>query len=214
MKPTTPQAVSPEITALCQKLVPDGRPRFVELTPLPGTDPLDCFSVVEEKSRLAGGSPCNGWRIWELPRFFIEAEFHCLWQDPEGRLRDITPAPSSVSRILFVPDPERVYEGRQVNNVRRALTTHPAINDFFRAADEQFEIMNRGDRAYRHGRIELSEDERQQMMYAEMRKANAIRTVQSALPRPGRNDPCPCGSGKKFKKCHGGPARERCESLL
>lgn len=22
---------------------------------------------------------------------------------------------------------------------------------------------------------------------------------------PGRNDPCPCGSGKKFKKCHGAP---------
>lgn len=21
--------------------------------------------------------------------------------------------------------------------------------------------------------------------------------------KPGRNDPCPCGSGKKFKKCHG-----------
>jgi hypothetical protein len=21
--------------------------------------------------------------------------------------------------------------------------------------------------------------------------------------RVGRNDPCPCGSGKKFKKCHG-----------
>jgi uncharacterized protein len=23
----------------------------------------------------------------------------------------------------------------------------------------------------------------------------------------GRNDPCPCGSGKKFKHCHGRPAR-------
>lgn len=22
--------------------------------------------------------------------------------------------------------------------------------------------------------------------------------------RPGRNDPCPCGSGRKYKKCHGG----------
>ncbi len=22
-----------------------------------------------------------------------------------------------------------------------------------------------------------------------------------------RNDPCPCGSGKKFKNCHGGDAR-------
>jgi len=22
-------------------------------------------------------------------------------------------------------------------------------------------------------------------------------------PKLGRNDPCPCGSGKKYKKCHG-----------
>jgi SEC-C motif len=22
-------------------------------------------------------------------------------------------------------------------------------------------------------------------------------------PEIGRNDPCPCGSGKKYKKCHG-----------
>ncbi len=26
---------------------------------------------------------------------------------------------------------------------------------------------------------------------------------QRAAPRIGRNDPCPCGSGKKFKQCHG-----------
>jgi SEC-C motif-containing protein len=25
-------------------------------------------------------------------------------------------------------------------------------------------------------------------------------------PRPGRNDPCTCGSGKKWKKCHGATA--------
>ncbi|MBQ2083768.1 MAG: SEC-C domain-containing protein [Firmicutes bacterium] len=24
-----------------------------------------------------------------------------------------------------------------------------------------------------------------------------------AEKRPGRNDPCPCGSGKKYKNCHG-----------
>jgi preprotein translocase subunit SecA len=28
-------------------------------------------------------------------------------------------------------------------------------------------------------------------------------TVQMAQARVGRNDPCPCGSGKKFKLCHG-----------
>jgi hypothetical protein len=26
---------------------------------------------------------------------------------------------------------------------------------------------------------------------------------RAALPEVGRNDPCPCGSGKKYKKCHG-----------
>jgi hypothetical protein len=39
-----------------------------------------------------------------------------------------------------------------------------------------------------------------------------IERVRAALPpgvpvraekKPGRNDPCPCGSGKKWKKCHG-----------
>jgi preprotein translocase subunit SecA len=27
--------------------------------------------------------------------------------------------------------------------------------------------------------------------------------LQSGMPKVGRNDPCPCGSGKKFKHCHG-----------
>ncbi|MEK7380315.1 MAG: SEC-C metal-binding domain-containing protein, partial [Gemmatimonadota bacterium] len=25
----------------------------------------------------------------------------------------------------------------------------------------------------------------------------------AGVPEVGRNDPCPCGSGKKYKKCHG-----------
>ncbi len=27
---------------------------------------------------------------------------------------------------------------------------------------------------------------------------------EAAKPKVGRNEPCPCGSGKKFKKCCGG----------
>lgn len=36
--------------------------------------------------------------------------------------------------------------------------------------------------------------------------AEAPRGPQTALregPKVGRNDPCPCGSGKKYKQCHG-----------
>ncbi|GAB4088654.1 preprotein translocase subunit SecA [Hydrogenophaga soli] len=29
------------------------------------------------------------------------------------------------------------------------------------------------------------------------------RSAAQAMPRVGRNDPCPCGSGQKFKHCHG-----------
>jgi len=32
---------------------------------------------------------------------------------------------------------------------------------------------------------------------------DAIKTVRREEPKVGRNDPCPCGSGKKYKKCHG-----------
>ncbi|GAB4517950.1 MAG: hypothetical protein Tsb0020_36550 [Haliangiales bacterium] len=33
-------------------------------------------------------------------------------------------------------------------------------------------------------------------------------TVRRDRPKVGRNDPCPCGSGKKYKKCHGRPGAE------
>jgi preprotein translocase subunit SecA len=32
---------------------------------------------------------------------------------------------------------------------------------------------------------------------------DVVRTVRHDTPKVGRNDPCPCGSGKKYKKCHG-----------
>ncbi len=33
--------------------------------------------------------------------------------------------------------------------------------------------------------------------------ATLVDTTEPKAKEPGRNDPCPCGSGKKYKKCHG-----------
>jgi preprotein translocase subunit SecA len=33
--------------------------------------------------------------------------------------------------------------------------------------------------------------------------ATKKRPITRAMPKSGRNDPCPCGSGKKYKHCHG-----------
>jgi preprotein translocase subunit SecA len=33
--------------------------------------------------------------------------------------------------------------------------------------------------------------------------AGAAAPIQRNVPKVGRNDDCPCGSGQKYKKCHG-----------
>ena len=56
---------------------------------------------------------------------------------------------------------------------------------------------------YSDGRVEYSVFPEAE---AEHHFANAIRkpglTEVRTFPRVNRNQPCPCGSGKKFKKCH------------
>ena len=44
------------------------------------------------------------------------------------------------------------------------------------------------------------EAERQEKLHAQMQKGEGIRRSSAKV---GRNEPCPCGSGKKFKQCHG-----------
>jgi uncharacterized protein len=33
-----------------------------------------------------------------------------------------------------------------------------------------------------------------------------VDTVRRSVPKVGRNDPCPCGSQRKYKVCHGASA--------
>jgi preprotein translocase subunit SecA len=35
------------------------------------------------------------------------------------------------------------------------------------------------------------------------RPASGLENTQQPNKKLGRNDPCPCGSGKKYKHCHG-----------
>jgi preprotein translocase subunit SecA len=47
---------------------------------------------------------------------------------------------------------------------------------------------------------------RRELEQARMAGGGDVQPVQQVVrgqEKVGRNDPCPCGSGKKFKKCHG-----------
>lgn len=43
----------------------------------------------------------------------------------------------------------------------------------------------------------------QEAKYEKLRREQARKQPRPVLAKIGRNDPCPCGSGQKYKKCHG-----------
>ena len=66
------------------------------------------------------------------------------------------------------------------------------------------EAMTRFKRSKKHRLIEntISEMEYWACFYAERRSKNPGNLISRASKKKvGRNDPCPCGSGKKYKKC-------------
>jgi preprotein translocase subunit SecA len=51
--------------------------------------------------------------------------------------------------------------------------------------------------------LQASHDQQEQAANTPVGQATGPATVRRKQPKVGRNDPCPCGSGKKYKKCHG-----------
>lgn len=50
---------------------------------------------------------------------------------------------------------------------------------------------------------EVQQTQRQQEEAIEASKERKVETYRNKSPKVGRNDPCPCGSGKKYKNCCG-----------
>ena len=50
----------------------------------------------------------------------------------------------------------------------------------------------------------IYDEEKRKELYIEQKKSGTVIKEDKIYP----NDPCPCGSGKKYKKCHGKPGAE------
>ena len=90
--------------------------------------------------------------------------------------REIT---TFLSRAQLPMREEDVHEARQPQAPQRGVKAGRGGNDFDRAAAQQRQA------------IEGSSQQPQKVMPVHVEK------------KVGRNDPCPCGSGKKYKNCHG-----------
>ena len=52
------------------------------------------------------------------------------------------------------------------------------------------------------------DEETQKRLYTEQKQSGTVKKSKKIYP----NDPCPCGSGKKYKKCHGRNGANRFEA--
>jgi preprotein translocase subunit SecA len=71
-----------------------------------------------------------------------------------------------------------------------------------RIEDEMVTNLWRVDPVVRQGQEEMRKSRQRDLTYSAPAK-EAPQPEKRATGRVGRNDPCPCGSGKKYKKCHG-----------
>jgi len=95
----------------------------------------------------------------------------------------------------------------KAGETHRALGDLPAAEAYFRRA--LAEAKTTSDRLQSLIRLAscLLDQGREAEANDVLQAARALDTAESEpkpnLPVVGRNDPCPCGSGKKYKKCHG-----------
>jgi len=92
---------------------------------------------------------------------------------------------------IYVPQPRETESAeerqQQQPEVKRAMPERP--NDYSQ---------------YKTNKDEVAQAQAAQRAAASANQGQAPRPMPAkAAPRIGRNDPCPCGSGKKYKNCHG-----------
>lgn len=203
----TPLKINNLVQKFCKEIVSDPFPQFVKVEVWEKSEPVDCYNNVRKYCSEFGGEVVYGWMILIWPSVFIEAQFHAVWRDNSANLLDITDNVGHFEKILFLEDRNRIYEGKQVDNIRKALRNTTLINKYIGLNNLIFEIMNEGELAEKSGNEFLQEIKKDQQKYQSLQTALKEKIkIQSYLENPnkiGHNTPCLCGSGKKYKKCCG-----------
>jgi preprotein translocase subunit SecA len=107
------------------------------------------------------------------------------------------------------PKNEYKREAFEMFEVMLAEINSEAVKILFRlelASEEELrELEERAVEAQKNKELKLKKDEAESLIGNDTGSStsNTQSPVTRTLPKVGRNDPCPCGSGKKFKVCHG-----------
>jgi preprotein translocase subunit SecA len=125
--------------------------------------------------RLKEGIGLRGYAERD-PKIEYKREGYRMFQEMMSSIRE------NVTDIIFkvqVVDESSVRSVYQVSEARHADATNAGLT------------------------VEQTPDQQAAMRSQGTDTPQTVQTIRREVPRVGRNDPCPCGSGKKYKKCHG-----------
>ena len=98
---------------VCSNVGVDKDPQIIPYRKVKGAIGGECFENVRSHIKKFGGEVVDGWAVWEFPPLEVQAEFHSVWETPEGDLVDITPPLHGGQKTTFLRGaPDEVYEGR------------------------------------------------------------------------------------------------------
>jgi hypothetical protein len=201
---TVPSLNDPDLAKLIQLINSGIKPIKVDVVPEEYSVENECFPNVQEKIKRDGGKQIIGWQAWKT-KIIIEAEFHAIWESKNGTLVDVTPKKIPIAQGLFfptslktfLPDPQRKYEGYQVDNVRLNITDNLIVDDFIKMAKTEFSFLNQDNRKFQY-KIVLNKEE--QGEYSIIRACKDGLELM-AIGDQTRESYCFCGSGKPYKDC-------------
>ena len=136
-----PKTISNDVTALCASICPGISPLFIPVQRCKWSQRLECFKNVRQMILRNHGVKVLGWAIWLWENVMIEAEAHCVWQSPEGKLVDVTPHESEDTSILFLPDKSMIDNGRKIPNKRMPLSLSSLVAEFIKCSEEIDSIL-------------------------------------------------------------------------
>ena len=167
--------------------------------------------------------PCNLKEAYESESKSVVKEFeksillHIIDESWKENLRQLDELKHSVQNasyeqkdplLIFKLESAKVWDAminEMYNRITSILTRAqiPEVQQVQEAAPEQHTQRQQ----YTESKQEIGEeqlvDRNQQAAAQHDTRAQQPRTPVIKDKLPGRNDPCPCGSGKKFKNCHG-----------
>lgn len=158
---------------------------------------------IDSKVALTGEKPFN-----DFLRFNYLRQVDLRWQDHLTTLEDLRDAVSLRSYAQKNPLVEYKVEGFEIFNEMLEGIKHFMAQTLVRVQ------ITRPEQSYQRpsSKAKMVESHTAKGAFASESQPNrrvqgggdvAAVTIRRDQPKVGRNDPCPCGSGKKYKQCHG-----------